>query len=417
MEREDAIPAAQIGANTKPATRLLRWKRRNPIELNGKSGRNYMHKFSPLLRRSYAEGTYLASVTRSGCLTLHDFESLYGQCNESGQGKDEKKPLLHLSLYDGSIFHDFAGAVRWNPSNQDEIAYTSSLYNDHKLTIFDIEHTRANQCHDMLNRILASDTSGSISMWDRRVSDLPQRVLTTTKRIGSFASIQLLGDQCVYGATKGGLIYIWDLRRLRAGRSSACQSGTEVHSSPLTWVNLESMLQAQGNFRLMEIQSININPTCPYQLGFHIGDGWSGVLDMHNLRVSHVHSPPPPPPLDRWYTKDFSIVPPRKPSWLNEHSIYVAASASSHGLHLIDFYPHPSSPCHVDYGDSRNPGESVECKQSVFVPLSKRATACATHPLNGTIVAGTMNASLLVISQKNLCKKGDGDDDDDDGHS
>ncbi|KAK9061505.1 hypothetical protein SSX86_018687 [Deinandra increscens subsp. villosa] len=352
------------------------------------------------------------------------------------QGNDGKKPLLHLSLYEGSFCDFIGGTVRWNPSNQDEIAYTSSSMHNDELTIFDIEYTRANQVlrkrppvrvylsHGFSDiaffndgeRILASDTSGAISMWDRRESDFPQRVLTTKKSIGSFASIQLLGDQCVYGATKGGLIFIWDLRRLRAGRTAACQSDKEVHSSPLTTIDLESMLQAQGHVRPMIIHSININPSCPYQLGFHIGDGWSGVLDMHNLLVSHVHSPPSPPLLDRWYTKSFTVVPPRKPSWLNEHSIYVAASASSNGLHLIDFYPHPSSPCHVDYEGSRSPGEGVERKQSVFVPLSKRATVCATHPINGTIVAGTMNASLLVISQKSLCKKGDGDDNDD-GHS
>ncbi|KAM0022940.1 hypothetical protein Hdeb2414_s0023g00634131 [Helianthus debilis subsp. tardiflorus] len=53
--------------------------------------------------------------------------------------------------------------------------------------------------------------------------------------------------------------------------------------------------------------------------------------------------------------------------------------------------------------DSKSPQDIVERKQSVFVPLSKRVTVCASHPLNGTIVAGTMH----------LCKIGDGDDDDD----
>ncbi|XP_035839265.1 uncharacterized protein LOC118486715 [Helianthus annuus] len=102
--------------------------------------------------------------------------------------------------------------------------------------------------------------------------------------------------------------------------------------------------------------------------------------------------------------------PPRKPAWLPEHSIYAVASTSSNGLHLLDFYPPSSSPCHVDYDDSKSHRETVKHKQSVFVPLSKRVTSCAIHPLNGTIVAGTMNASLLTISQKHLCKKGDGED-------
>ncbi|KAI3799423.1 hypothetical protein L1987_34721 [Smallanthus sonchifolius] len=72
--------------------------------------------------------------------------------------------------------------------------------------------------------------------------------------------------------------------------------------------------------------------------------------------------------------------------------------------------------CHYCCSVSKRPGETVERKQSVYVPLSKRVTACAIHPLNDTIVAGTMEASLLTISQKHLCKNGD-DDDDDDEHS
>ncbi|XP_035839267.1 uncharacterized protein LOC110906016 [Helianthus annuus] len=138
----------------------------------------------------------------------------------------------------------------------------------------------------------------------------------------------------------------------------------------------------------------------------------SGVLDMHNYRVSHIHCPPLPPWMKSCmlYGAGFPLSPPRKPAWLPEHSIYAVASTSSNGLHLLDFYPHSSSPCHVDYDDSKSHRETVKHKQSVFVPLSKRVTSCAIHPLNGTIVAGTMNASLLTISQKHLCKKGDGED-------
>ncbi|MFS8017311.1 hypothetical protein Hanom_Chr15g01378881 [Helianthus anomalus] len=47
------------------------------------------------------------------------------------------------------------------------------------------------------SRVLASDTCGAISMLDRRLSDLPQSVLTTKKNT-SLTSIQLLGDQVNY---------------------------------------------------------------------------------------------------------------------------------------------------------------------------------------------------------------------------
>ncbi|GKD55994.1 hypothetical protein Tco_1289381, partial [Tanacetum coccineum] len=37
-------------------------------------------------------------------------------------------------------------------------------------------------------------------------------------------------------------------------------------------------LQAQSHILPNEIHSININPSCPYQLGFHLDDGLSGVF-------------------------------------------------------------------------------------------------------------------------------------------
>ncbi|PWA88254.1 WD40/YVTN repeat-like-containing domain-containing protein [Artemisia annua] len=120
-----------------------------------------------------------------------------------------------------------------------------------------------------------------------------------------------------------------------------------------------------------------------FQLGFHLDDGWSGVLDVQKFQVSHIHCPPPP-----WLDGATSnaLLPPRKPSWLPEHSIYAVGSTSSNELHLLDFYPNTSSPCHC-------------------------VTVCATHPLNGTIVAGTLNASLLMISQDHRSCKDEGVDD------
>lgn len=47
------------------------------------------------------------------------------------------------------------------------------------------------------------------------------------------------------------------------------------------------------------------------------------------------------------------------------------------------------------------PRENSHHKQNRFVPLSEGVTACATHPLNSTIVAGTKVGSLeFWLSQR-----------------
>ncbi|RVW85399.1 hypothetical protein CK203_038962 [Vitis vinifera] len=89
--------------------------------------------------------------------------------------------------------------------------------------------------------------------------------------------------------------------------------------------------------------------------------------------------------------------------------IYAVGSSSDNGIHLLDFYPDSSSPCHVEYSEDMQSlsGVKNQSKQNMFVPLSEGVTACATHPLNGTIIAGTKQSSLLVISQRHKSCQGD----------
>ncbi|XP_061350500.1 uncharacterized protein LOC133295670 isoform X1 [Gastrolobium bilobum] len=74
---------------------------------------------------------YLVSVTKSGCLTVHDFEALYCQTQELTCLKDcESKHLLHLSQ------NRQLDTVRWNLLNQDEVVCASVKSNE--LLIFDV---------------------------------------------------------------------------------------------------------------------------------------------------------------------------------------------------------------------------------------------------------------------------------------
>ncbi|KAA8549555.1 hypothetical protein F0562_001427 [Nyssa sinensis] len=358
------VPLSPSTEIPKPITRP-RWKR-SVIELNGRFEPKYRHDISSLLMRSYSEiaafahsyhiggvpcqthvswitnggyiddpapfrkqgvsalefdtkGIYLVSATKLGCLTVHDYETLFCQVNSKcpvGLKEDEKKHVLHISACQQ------LDVVRWNLANQDEVACTSMKSSE--VCIFDIGYISSEPVevlrkrptitvhgHDVHkglsdiafasnddSRLFASDACGVINVWDRRMSDLPCLELTTNSN-STLNSIRLTAEnQIIFGASKNGIIYMWDLRGGRS--SSAFQSHKEVNFSPLTSVKLASMLEkigslkAQSNIVSKEIHSIDINPSCPYQLAFHLDDGWSGVLDIHNLQVSHIHCPPPP---------------------------------------------------------------------------------------------------------------------------
>ncbi|XP_076897419.1 uncharacterized protein LOC143550696 [Bidens hawaiensis] len=337
-----AIPAAQIDANDRPV-KESRWKR-ILNEVNGRSERYYKHQVSPLLSKSYAE-----------------LDRLYSEDGPQDDGTLIGAGFAYPS--ESILFKMGVSALEFDT----KIAYTSSRSS--QLTISDIQLSQEVQVLLFMSlqvlrkssdretkelsdiaflndgmRVLASDTRGVINMWDRRVSAIPQRLLTT-KRIAGLTSIQILGDHCVYGDSTTGFIYVWDLRRMRGGRPlpAASLSDWEIHSIPLTSIDLGYLLKQidpckiRHDRRPKELYAISINPSCPYQLAFHLDDG-----------------------------------------------------------------------C-----DAESLGVNDEDKRSIFVPLSKNVTACAVHPINGTIVAGAMDASLLTVSQKHIGMKGDGDNDHD----
>ncbi|XP_010928465.1 uncharacterized protein [Elaeis guineensis] len=458
------------GENSRPSSRP-RWKR-SALELDGRISSRHRHEASRLLLDSYAEirafdhnystrsdscpthmarmanafnqetsisyaregisglefdmkGFYLASVTKSGCLTVHDFETLY--CTTYGPAssllEDEVKPLLHISTYLP------LNAVRWNPANQDEVACASRQSD--KIMLFDIGYISSepievfekgkskssrhncalyNGLSDVAfassdkSRLLAAGLDGAIYIWDRRQSNLPCLELTSNSQSQINSIVLDLEDRIVFGASKHGTIYAWDLRGGRA--SFAFQSHNEVYYPLLTSMKLSSLLEkitslkAQSNITSKEIHSISFNPSCSYQLAFHLDDGWSGVLNIGSLSVTHMHCPPPP-----WLDgMELSASPSnlRRPSWLPTCSIYAVGSSSGNGIYLLDFYPDTSSACHVDFEEDVHciSEESRGAVQNKFVPVSQNILACASHPCNSTIIAGTKQSSLLMVSQK-----------------
>lgn len=366
------------------------------------------------------KGVYLASVTISGCLTVHDFETLY--CSIYGPScslpDDSSNYLLHIPSPLPLC------AVRWNPGNQDEIVCSSSQTD--KVFLFDIGYvssvptevlqkgktkypalnsesrkglTDLAFASDDKSRLFASGLDGAVYMWDRRLSKTHCLELTALPE-SQFNSVKLnMDNRTVFGASRNGTIHAWDLRGGRA--SAAFQSHNEVQQ--LSSVKISTLLgkitslKEQSNIVSSEILSIDFNPSCSHQLAFHLDDGWSGALNVNTLSVSHLHCPPPAWLEGMAFTLHKHL---RKPTWLPAYSIYAVGSSSNNGMYLLDFYPDTSSACHVDYNEEMRSSEENQPAENRFIPLSQRVLSCAAHPLSHTIIAGTQFSSLLMLSQK-----------------
>ncbi|XP_020592802.1 uncharacterized protein LOC110033227 isoform X2 [Phalaenopsis equestris] len=398
-----------------------------PTHAAGVIGAANQNRPNPFIREGISglefdsKGIYVASVTKSGCLTVLDFETLY--CSVYGPYsslcEDKTKCVLHICTSRP------LDAVRWNPANQDEICCVSRSNN--MVHLYDIGYVSTdpievlekgklkfslpeafNGLSDIAfasadkSRLLASGLDGAIYIWDRRLSNLPCQRLNSSFQ-SPLNSIELdIEDRIIFGANQQGIICAWDLR---GGRSSfAFQSHKEDCCPLLTSLKVSSMLEKisalkeQSNILPKEIHSIKLDPSCSYQLAFHLDDGWSGVLNLNNLNVTHVHCPPPP-----WLDGIDKPVAPclRRPTWLDSNSVYAVGSSSVNGVYLLDFFPDGSSACNVDNSDAPN-SVSVVSKgvgRNRFIPVSDTVLACAVHPQNGTIIAGSKQSSLLMISR------------------
>uniref|UniRef100_A0A803NBX5 Transducin/WD40 repeat-like superfamily protein n=1 Tax=Chenopodium quinoa TaxID=63459 RepID=A0A803NBX5_CHEQI len=400
------LPIESSSTNPKPIRRP-RWKR-TAIELNGCIESKYKREMCGLLVQSYSQigvFTHLYHIDGRPCQThmnrVMSFAGLDHQGSSRRHGvsalefdnqkldylsagwkEDETKHLLHIST------RRHLDSVRWNPANQDEVACTS--LKSREVLIYDIGYVSSDPVEILTkrasvtihgsdivtglsdvaftsddSRVFASDTSGSINIWDRRRGSFPSVELTTNSH-NALNSIQLNVEN-------------------------------QAYHPPMASVKVSSLLEkikslkAQSHIVPKDIHSINLDPTSSYRLAFHLDDGWSGILDIHTLEVTHIHCPPP-----AWLTgSDISnlsyLI---KPSWLSTNSL--GQHHQIKDLHLLDFFPDPNSPCHVDCSE-----EMVNSsRQNGFVPLSEDVSACATHPQNDFIVAGTKQASLLMIGQR-----------------
>ncbi|CAM6093312.1 unnamed protein product [Calypogeia fissa] len=383
-----------------------------------------------------SKGIYLASVNNTGCLSVHEYETLY--CSAASGSNEESARFIRYISTDKVL-----EAVRWNPFNPDEVACVASGCN--KVYFYDIacdsilpsevlrvkSNGVANGLNDLLickqgsSRVLACGKDGTVHIWDRRASKLSYAALPVTSVAGPLNCMQLSNDEkVVYAGSEGGLIHGWDLRGGK--RAAAFVTCGEVYHPPFGAVKLSTVmsnvysLRAQTEVGTSAVHSISLDSSSGHRLAFHLNNGWSGVLDLATLEVTHLHCPPPPwldGMLDDTASLDSlaeisanwaTCVPAirrRRPVWIPSHSVYAVPSASASKVHILDFTPGPLSRYSVDHDGSVT--DQRDEQSQVEVPTSDSVVAIAAHPLNDQLVAGTQGGKVLLLGQKKSSSSND----------
>lgn len=337
--------------------------------------------------------------------------------NRGGSNLPKVDPML--ALRSGLSTVDY---LKWNPADQNVIAVSSRLTKS--VNIYDLQHTQGrpkqtlhlpNNCAggnagdiSFFNNgggggakglsgggyaLLVGGPSGQVFVWDTRMSGAPATTLQST-RGGTVTSVALIeNDQAVIAGTQQGDIKAWDLR---GGSGGALRFGGIIHHHPiLSCTDLRTALAAvpgllaqAGSVPTCAIQSMSLSPVAPYRAGFHLGCGWSGVLDLRSRRVTHVHAPSQPLVDEQptaadgaramvMWTQMAAPTLRRKACWSADGRRFAVPSRHRDSLLLLDFSEGKHAGCYALGADATEEegdvGEDGTFNESRGLDLSRRS--------------------------------------------
>ena len=327
--------------------------------------------------------------------------------------------------------------IQWNPTNENVIAAASRLTKS--VNIYDLQQTqgRPKQTRHLPGNIagnagdlafcsggsskgagpqsgtggyslVVGGPSGQVFVWDLRMAGPPATTLHST-RGGTVTSVALIeNNHAVIAGTQGGDIKAWDLR---GGSGGALRFGGVIHHHPLlTCIDLCSALaqipglsEQAGNVPSCSIHSMVLSPVAPYRAGFHLGCGWSGVVDLRTKKVTHVHAPSQalvdeqPTAADGaramvMWTQMAAPTLRRKACWSADGRKFVVPSRHRESLLLLDFEESSHAGCYALGGSEEEEQDINDTNPSAVGVVGEESMVT----MAGSLVENTTDADMLL---------------------
>lgn len=243
-----------------------------------------------------------------GIVTVGHVESLL----QTEKGVDE---CVTLDTALGIGLYSKIAAVRWNLSNQNEVGVLQNK--GRSLHLFDINRTQGDpsqtiklasggesltyfdQSATMGQKYCAAVgcTDGTVALCDSRSGAQPVVVMRSMTG-GAIGCIQTMDHgRLVLGGTHRDAIKLWDLRKVSG---SAVHFGAVTNKHPILHtihlVNEISMIPGlvdeSGYIPVCTPQSLHPDPDVYSRVAVHMACGWTSVLDVSRLGMTHFHAPP-----------------------------------------------------------------------------------------------------------------------------
>ncbi|GJP80929.1 hypothetical protein CLOP_g11126 [Closterium sp. NIES-67] len=181
-------------------------------------------------------------------------------------------------------------------------------------------------------------------------------------------------------------------------------------------------LQEQAGMTSSAVQHISFDPASASRLSFHLNNGWSGVLHVPSLSLSHIHCPPPPwvstrleedenlgeqhhpqlapPVVDPWRWR---LLTRRTPAWL-PNSVLCVPSARDPHLFFLDLgsgSPH-ATPCSSALNQGLAPSKphykARTSRSTHIAAVTAPLAAVAAAPNGLDVIASTIDGAMVVVS-------------------
>lgn len=278
--------------------------------------------------------------------------------------------------------------------------------------------------------IFASSSQGQGYMWDTRLSgDKETAQLFSPLKIASALSSPLVisddGHTVIGGDGERGELLIWDMRKLggKSMSSFGALGDKAQRFSVIAQLSVSKLLQKTVIAEDIKITNVGIHwlgydPTDQRRLGFHLTNGWSGVIDVMKPCVTHAHCPPAP-----WLEvrapdtgainelrPDHLSVPMcdmrrRTACWLPDGGSLAVGLGVKPGVRVLDFAP-TSKSRHWLQGltvadiDREPEPRYASGTDPILVDTSSKIFTVAAHPHNhGELVAGGESCLSLIASR------------------
>lgn len=159
------------------------------------------------------------------------------------------------------------------------------------------------------------------------------------------------------------------------------------------------------------VHSLALDPGNGHRLGFHLGCGWSGVLDLASQAVTHVHAPAHAfagsnPALAAgdadaaqmllWGATAAAPALHRRTCWAAGGRHFCVPSRRDDALMLLDFDASSDAGCYA-LRDDDDSGRAT-APPAVHVALTQPVVSVAAHPTGDMIVAGGLSSSMSLVT-------------------